>query len=73
MGLMGSSYVIGVIVNPYKRFGVYINIISKEDIEYRVTIGEIPHCTCPNFIKMSSQSLRKKGKFVYCKHLYCVF
>ena len=33
----------------------------------------MPHCTCLNFTKMSSQSLGKKGKYVYCKHLYYVF
>jgi hypothetical protein len=54
-------------------FGVLINIVSKVDIIYRVTIGDMPHCTCPDFTKMSFQSLEKKGKWVYCKHLYYVF
>ena len=53
--------------------GVPINIVSKENIANYVTIGNIPHCTCPNFTKMSSESLGKKGKWVYCKHLYDVF
>ena len=62
-----------VTVIPYPGYGVIINIVSKEDITYRITIGDIPHCTCPDFIKMSSQALGKKGKWVYCKHLYYVF
>ena len=41
-----------------------INIVSKEDIPYHVTIGDIPHCTCPDFTKMSSQALGKKRKWV---------
>jgi len=55
------------------RFGVLINIISKEDNTYCVTIGDIPHCTCFDFNKMSSQYLGNKEKWVYCKHLYYVF
>jgi hypothetical protein len=72
-GLMDGYYVVGITVIPYPGFGVLINIVSKEDITYRVTIGDMPHCTCSDFTKMSSQSLGKKGKWVYCKHLYYVF
>ena len=71
--LMGSYYVVEITAIPYPGFGVLINIVSKEDITYRVTIGDMPHCTCPDFIKMSSQSLGKKNKWVYCKHVYYVF
>ena len=45
----------------------------QERYRIPVTNGNIPHHTCPNFTKMSSQSLGKKGKRVYCKHLYYVF
>ena len=58
---------------PYPGFGVIINIVSKEDITYSVTIGDIPHCTCPDLTKMSSHGLWKKRKWMYCKHLYYVF
>ena len=33
----------------------------------------IPHCTCMDFMKMSSHSLGQRGKQVNYKHLYCVF
>jgi hypothetical protein len=72
-GLMDIYYVVGKIAIPYPWFGVLINIVSKEDITYRVTIGDMPHCTCFDFTKMSSQSLGNKEKWVYCKHLYYVF
>ena len=62
-----------VIAITYTRFGMIINIVSKENIAYCVTIGEIPHYSCPNFTKMSSQSLGKKRKWVYCKHLHDMF
>ena len=70
---MDGSNVIGVTAIPYPGIGVLINIVSKEDIAYRVTIVDMRHCTCLDFMKMSSQSLGKKGKWVYCKHLYYVF
>jgi hypothetical protein len=72
-GLMDRYYMVGITAIPYPRFGVLINIVSKEDITYRVTIGDMPHCTCFDFKKMSSQSLGNKEKWVYCKHLYYVF
>ena len=53
-GLMDGYYVVGVTAIPYPGFGVLINIVSKEDIAYRVTISDIPHYTCPDFTKMSS-------------------
>ena len=31
------------------------------------------HCTCPDFLKMPSWVLGKKGKWVYYKYLYYVF
>jgi hypothetical protein len=65
--------VVGVTAIPYPCYGVIINIVSKVDVTYRITIGDIPHCTCPDFTKMSSQALGKKGKLMYCKHLYYVF
>ena len=48
------------------------NVVSKEDTTYWVTIGNIyMHCTCLDFLKMSSQALGKKGKWVYYKSLLC--
>jgi hypothetical protein len=70
VGLMDGYYVVGITAIPYPEFGVLINIVSKEDMTYRVTIGNIQHCTCPDFTKMSSQSLENKGKWVYYRHFY---
>ena len=72
-GLMDGYYVIGNTALPYLGFGMITNIVSKEDITYHVEIGDIPHRTCSDFKKMSSHALGKKGKWVYCKHLYYVF
>ena len=70
---MEGYYVVGVIAIVYLSFGVIMNINSKDDITYHVIIGNMFYCTCPDFTKISSHALRKKGKWVYCKHLYYVF
>ena len=72
-GLMDGCYVVGIGAIPYPKFGVLINIVFKEDITYRVTIGDMRHCTCPDCTKMSSQSLRKEEISMDDKHLYYVF
>ena len=58
--LIDNYCMVGVTAIPYPSFGVIMNIVSKEDITYRITIGNIPHCTCPYFTTMSSHALRKK-------------
>ena len=72
VGFLDNYYEVGVTAIPYPRFKVIINIISKEDIVYCVTIGDIHHCTCHDFTKMPSQALGKERKWVYYKHLYYV-
>ena len=66
-GLMDGYYVVGITAISYPSYGVIINIVSKKDTTYRITIGDIPHCTCQDFTKMSSQGLGKKWKWVYCE------
>jgi hypothetical protein len=70
---MDGYYVVGVTAISYPNFGVIMNIVFKEDVTHLVTFGNIPHCTCPDFTKISSHALGKKGKCVYCKHLHYVF
>ena len=52
--LMDIYYVVGVIAIPYPIFGVLINVVSKEDIAYLVTTGDILRCICLDVKKMSS-------------------
>ena len=73
VGLMDIYYVVVVNAIPYPGYGVIMNIVSKEDITDRITIGDIPPCKCLDFMKMSSQALGKNEIWVYCKHLYYVF
>ena len=69
-GLM--DIVVAAIAIPYPRFGVIINILSKEDISYNIIIGDIPHCTCPDFTKMSSHVLGKKKKCIANIFIMCL-
>ena len=52
---------VGVTTTSYPGFGVIIYIVSKEDNSYHVIITNIPHCTCPNLTKISSQALGRDG------------
>ena len=55
---------------PYLVFGILINIVSKEGYSFYVTIGDIQHGTCPNFMKMSSHVLEREGRKKIEK--YCI-
>jgi hypothetical protein len=61
-GFMDIYYVVGVISIPYPRFGMIINIVSKDDNFY--------HATCLNFIKLSSMTLGKKRKWELWERSY---
>jgi len=41
-------------------------------VTYKLIVGVIPNCTCPNFVSMFT-SLKKKGKFIPCKHLHFIY
>ena len=61
---MDGYYVVGIIAIPYIGFGLVINIVSKEDIAYRVTIGNITYCTCLDITKMSFLCLGKNSTWL---------
>ena len=68
---MDAYYVVWVTPIPYPCFGVTINIVSKEDNTYRVTIGGIPNAHVWTSPKCQLKLWRKK--WMYCKHLHYVF
>jgi hypothetical protein len=41
-------------------------------VTYEMTIGVIPNCTCLDFVSMLT-SLKKRGKFVPCKHMRFIY
>jgi hypothetical protein len=70
--LMDEYYVVGVTTIPYQGLAVIINIISKEDNSYHVTIGNMSQCTCLNFTKTSSGVFGKEREMYY-KRVHHVF
>ncbi len=41
-------------------------------VTYEVAIEAITNCTCLDFVYMLT-SLKKRGKFIPCKHLYFIY
>ena len=67
---MDGYFVVAFTTIPYLGIGMLINIVSKEDITYRVIIGDIPHCMCPNFTKISSHALKRREMVVVQTSLF---
>ena len=70
---MEGYYVVGVTTIPYLGFGVIINIVSKEDNSYRVTIIDIPHCTTQTSRKCLLTFLEKEENGCIAKQLHHLF
>ena len=69
---MDNCQVTNVIAIPYPGYGVVITLNSGKGNVYRITITDIPSCTCPSFVKMMSGALRKRLQWIYCKHVYYI-
>ena len=70
---MDGYYVVGVTPILYLGNGCIITIVFREEKTNLVPIADIPQCNCPDFAKMLSLAVGKKGQWVSCKHLYYVF
>jgi hypothetical protein len=68
--------VLGVTVLLFLGLGAIISLESGVEHDkkvYRITISHFPECTCPDFLNMAVASIRKRGQYVNCKHLYYIF
>jgi hypothetical protein len=70
--LMDHCGITGVTTIPYPGYGCVVTLNTGNDKLYRVTIGCFPECSCPDFIKMLSETLGKNKQWKYCKHMYYV-
>ena len=70
---MDGYYVVGVIAIPYLGYGCIVTVISKEEKTYLVSVVDNPHHNCPNFVKMTSMVVGKRGHWMPCKHSYYDF
>lgn len=72
-GLMNNYWITNVTSIPYPGFGCVISLKSPSETIYCITITDFPGCTCPDFMKMTSETLGKRGQWKYCKHVYYIF
>ena len=70
---MDGYYVVGVIAIPYLGYGCIVTVISKEEKTYLMSVVDNPHHNCPNFVKMTSMVVGKRGHWMPCKHSYYDF
>jgi len=70
--LMNNCYVSKLDALPYPGWGCVITLVTGKDKSYCVTFTGLPGCSCPGFLKMQSEALGKKGKWLYCKHVYYI-
>ena len=40
---------------------------------YRITLGQFPTCTCPDFVNMAVSTIGGRQQYVNCKHLYYLY
>jgi hypothetical protein len=60
---------------PPLGYGQIYKILSSQKPnkkQYEVTIGNLPICSCLDFVEMISNSLGRRGKWVPYKHMYYV-
>ena len=71
--LMNGCFVTGVTAIPYPGFGCVVSLDTGKNNVYLITLCDLPSCTCPDFLKMISAALGKRGQWVNCKHIYYIF
>ena len=40
---------------------------------YRITLGQFPTCTCPDFVNMVVSAIGGRQQYLNCKHLYYLY
>ena len=71
--LIPSCRLISLTAIPYPGYGCVATIDCGRDNVYHITIATFPECSCPDFIKMISETLGKNKQWKYCKHIYYIF
>ena len=73
VALTNGWCVMGVATIPYPWYEAIITLVSNSKKIHFVSINNFSECTYFDFIKMCLESVRKKGHWMYCKHVYYVF
>lgn len=71
--VIDNYFVVGEITIPYSGFAMLINVVSKEDFVYCVTIRDIPHYACLELHKnVISSFAEKKEMDVLKTYVLCI-
>ena len=67
---------LGVTLLPSPRLGAIVVLETEaHPIKnvYRITLGQFPTCTCPDFVNMVVSAIGGRQQYVNCKHLYYLY
>ena len=68
--------IVGVTLLLHSGLGAIVELetgIACNKNAYRVTMGQFPTCTCPNFVNMAVSAIGGRQQYVNCKHLYYLY
>ena len=64
--------ILGVTLLPHPGLGAIVGIAYNKNA-YRVTVGQFPTCTCPDFVNMAVSAIGGRQQYINCKHLYYLY
>ena len=68
--------ILGVTLLPHLGLGAIVELetgLACNKNAYRVTVGQFPTCTCPDFVNMAVSAIGGRQQYVNCKHLYYLY
>ena len=68
--------ILGVTLLLHLGLGAIVELetdIACNKNAYRVTMGQFPTCTCPDFVNMAVSGIGGRQQYVNCKHLYYLY
>ena len=71
-----KGQILGVILLPLPGLGAIVELemgSAGNKNAYRVTMGQFPTCTCPDFVTMAVSAIGGRQQYVNCKHLYYLY
>ena len=68
-----TGKILGVTLLPLPGLGAIVELEigpAYNKNAYRVTMGQFPTCTCPDFVNMAVSAIGGRQQYINCKHLY---
>jgi hypothetical protein len=70
--LMNNCYVSNFFAIPYPGWYCVITLVTGKEKSYCITFTNLPSSLCLDFQMIQFEALGKKGKWMYCKHVYYI-